>query len=318
MVRSTRHARVTIAIVLPALLAGLVARATPSPISVEAGQHFNQGSEAFRRGDYPTAGEEFDRAYALAPHPDALWNAAQAWERSQELVRAANRYAEYLELAPASAPDRDRATAALARLAPRLGRIEVHLGADATAGSAAPVASIDGEPARPGSNFVYPGAHEVTFRSGTTSRRQPVFVQAGMVESVALLEDVARPRSSAPLAPSAMFPAPVGVGGEDRASSSGVPRWVVFAGGGATAIALGVTVWSGIDTLSAKSTFLTDPTQQTLQDGRDRQLRTNVLIAVTAGLGAATLASAFFVRWRSRGGSVALGLGPRLGLAISY
>jgi hypothetical protein len=267
-----------------------------SPAAVEAGKHFETGTEAFRRGDYATAGREFDRAYALTPHPDAAWNAAQAWERMQDLARAANRYSLYLQVAPEGAPDRDRAVAALARLAPRLARLDVYV-----RGEGESEVEVDGEPASVGLVFVYPGAHEVSAHVGTRTLRKNVDVRAGMVQSVVLTDDAAAspslpaassPPANAPAEPMMVGPVP------ERPSKGGLPAWVVFAGGGATLAALGVTIWSGFDTLSARDQFVSHPSEATFQGGRSAETRTNVLVAVTTGLGVATLAAAFFVHWR--------------------
>ena len=74
---------------------------------------------------------------------------------------------------------------------------------------------------------------------------------------------------------------------------------------GATAIALGVTVWSGINTINSPgvNAVRADCVGQGAScpayvEGRNEQLRTNVLIGVTAGLGAATgVIGLFFTRW---------------------
>jgi hypothetical protein len=313
MVSLSRRVLVLLAASALVFLGADAARGDPasSTPGLEARQHFNLGTEAFRRGDFLTAGQEFDRAYATAPHPDALWNAAQAWERSQELARAANRYALFLEFAPPSAPDRDRATAALARLAPRLGRLEIHASASAPVpDGTAPILTIDGEPARLGSDFVYPGAHEVVLRDGKATQRRGIGVDAGMVESIAFLDDATEPAPAAPLgihAPSVYAPEirePV-----PAHEDSGLPRWVVVAGGASTLVALGFTVWSGIDTLSEKSIFVANPTAPTLAEGRSSEVRTNVLLGLTVGLGVATIGSAFFVHWRPRASPVSVGFG---------
>jgi hypothetical protein len=74
---------------------------------------------------------------------------------------------------------------------------------------------------------------------------------------------------------------------------------------GATAVAGGFAIGSGVDTANQHASFdhlcLTSaaPSCNGLaSDGRSAQERTNVLIAVTGGLGAATLVTALFVRWR--------------------
>jgi hypothetical protein len=263
-----------------------------SAAGIEAGKHFETGTEAFRRGDYAAAGREFDRAYALAPHPDAAWNAAQAWERMQDVARAANHYSLYLQIAPEGAADRNRAVAALARLAPGLARLDVHVPGD---GEHAAV-QVDGEPATVGLIYVYPGAHEVSAQVGTRTLRQQVGVRAGMVQSVVLAEEAAPPPSAAPVTNAAVQPAfePL----RERPSRGGLPAWVIFAGAGATLAALGVTIWSGFDTLSARDAFVNHASETTFQAGRSAETRTNVLVAVTTGLGVATLAAAFFVHWR--------------------
>ena len=279
-----------------------------------AGTHFTDGTRLFQHGDYRAAGVEFDAAFASRPHHDALWNAAQSWERAQELARAANRYARYLDIAPHDAPDRDRATAALARLSIRLGRIEVF------AGAAAEV-EVDGEPAPSSPSYVYPGAHVVTARLGEKSASQTIEVGAGAVESVVLSADGSPSPGGAtsPPAPStseAVAKKPEIAPGESKRSEV----WLVGALGAATLAAAGLTVWSGVDTLAARDDFLSRPTQATLDGGRSREVRTNVLIGTTAALGVLTLASAaFLVQWRSPDRRVRAGIGPTGGgLLLSY
>jgi hypothetical protein len=75
-------------------------------------------------------------------------------------------------------------------------------------------------------------------------------------------------------------------------------------------LGLGLTIWSGTDTLSARDTFDAAMTEENLQSGRAKQTRTNVLLGVTLGVAALTGAAAiFFVDWSgSKGGAkVALG-----------
>ena len=67
-----------------------------------------------------------------------------------------------------------------------------------------------------------------------------------------------------------------------------------------TAGLAGVLVWSGLDTLDGSQSYMQNPTQVALDDGRVRELRTNVLIGATAAAGLTTLViGAFFTRWRS-------------------
>jgi hypothetical protein len=83
---------------------------------------------------------------------------------------------------------------------------------------------------------------------------------------------------------------------------------------GATAAAGGITIASGVDAAGRHSTFVNEcqstpapSCHQDAIDGQSAQTRTNVLIGVTAVLGAATVATAFLVRWHDA--SIALGPG---------
>jgi len=109
----------------------------------------------------------------------------------------------------------------------------------------------------------------------------------------ALAPPLARPHP--PPAPPPLAPAPHG----------GLsPLWL-YAGLGATAVAGAFTIGSGVDTANQHASFqracgssAAPGCDGLASGGRSAQERTNVLIAVTAGLGAATLVTALFVRWR--------------------
>jgi hypothetical protein len=108
----------------------------------------------------------------------------------------------------------------------------------------------------------------------------------------------------APAAPAAALPAPApaevtrdeGV----KTGRHGLPPVVVWIGAGATAVATGITVWSAVDTEQARSHY--NGTPQALDDGLDKERRTNVLVVVSSGLGAFTLLSTLlFVDWHGSG-----------------
>jgi hypothetical protein len=85
---------------------------------------------------------------------------------------------------------------------------------------------------------------------------------------------------------------------------------------GATVLAGGVTIGSGIDTEQRHAAFARDcrssPTtcSQLATEGQSAQTRTNVLIGVTAALGAATLATVLLVRWHGASGAATATAGP--------
>jgi hypothetical protein len=274
----------------------------------EAAALFADGERAFAAGDFLHAGEAFEAAYRTAPHHAALWNAARAWQRAGERARSANLYVRYLREAPPDAPDRNGATAALRELGERLGRIEIFA-------PAATDVTIDDHPADAAGPYVNPGTHVVRGRIGERVVQRAPVVDAGAVVSVALI--VEEPKPAATAAPAAAPTAPAtalrptverattapGAGDARRAPPERAgTRWgppLVIAGGALTAISGGVLLWSGIDTLNAKSAFDRLPagthTQGVIDDGRAKQDRTNVLVGVTAGLSVLTAAGAIWL-----------------------
>jgi hypothetical protein len=285
-----------------------------------ASRKFAEGERAFRSGDVTRAAEAFEAAYALAPHPDALWNAARAWHRAGEIARAANLYAKFLREAPASAPDRNSATTNLVQLSSRLGRLEIH------ASSVADV-RVDDRAIEGTIVYVHPGQHIVRARRGDQPLEETQTVRAGEVVSVAFAPPPSAPAAlTAPAPPSspaleapagatprpaapapALTPAPATA---ERARSGWSPV-VVWLGAGLSVAAGAVTAWSGFDTLSERDAFLSSPSQGELDSGRDKQLRTNVALGITGGLAALTAVTALFlVDWHGAGARGQVGLGP--------
>lgn len=257
-----------------------------------AAASFTRGEQAFTEGDFLRAAELFDAAYAAAPHHAALWNAARAYHRAGEDVKATTRYAQYLKEAPTGNPDRDSATTALRELSARVGRIDIYApGVDNL--------RVDGAALAASSAYVNPGTHLIAGRVGERALAKSVTVLAGATVSVALSpEPSEKPVTPPPLPPPAAVTI---VMAPPSPPPPPVSRWLspggitVATGGALTVIALGVTIFSGADTLAARKRFDDFPSQPNLESGRARQLRTNVLIGVTAGLGALTGAAAVFL-----------------------
>lgn len=274
-----------------------------------ASKKFAEAENAYRLGDFTRAGEAFEAAYEAAPHADALWNAARAWQRAGESVRAANLYARYLREAAPNAPDRNHATTALSQLSSKLGRIELHAeGADEV--------SIDGRAVeRTAMIYVAPGRHVVRARRAERASEQVETVAAGAVVSVAFGSLDPPPDAQPARSPTAVAAAPAPPPRADqfrerKTERSGWSPVVVWIGGGITIAAGAASIWSGLDTLSARDSFVASPSQGGLDDGRTKQLRTNILFAVTGVAATATVAAAvFFVDWGGRRVEVAAGAG---------
>jgi hypothetical protein len=254
----------------------------------QAAADFAEGDRAFKDGDFRRAAEAYEHAYQRVPHHSTLWNSARAWHHAGELARAANLYARYLREAPANARDRNSAQSALTELAGKLARLEIH---------ATDVSSVqvDGQPLDAPSLFVTPGAHVVEGRTrDDRAVRQEPTVAAGDVVSIALVAPAAPSRGTPPPPP----PPPPPPGPTVDRRSHGWPPAVVYVGGAATVVLAGFTVWSGLDTVQQKNSFVQSPSQSSLDSGRSKEVRTNVLIGATAGVAALTaLTAVVLVDW---------------------
>lgn len=282
------------ALALSALLC--IAHASVAHAQASAGDRFAEGERAYGAGDFVTAAEAFEAAHALDPQPAALWNAARSWHRAGELARGANRYREYLSLAPSDAPDRDAAIAAQLELGRELGRLEL------VAPEAQRVA-VDDRAARVGTWYVDPGQHRVEAFFGERATASTVVVGKGETQTVVL---------DAPAPPPAEGPAPTPPTLPVERETGGLaPGWLIpFVS--LTGLSAALTIASGIDVLVARGQFLDIPeperTQAQWDDGKLKQDRTNVLVGVTAGLAAVSLGVALLgIDW---GTGTVIGLGP--------
>jgi len=246
-----------------------------------AARHFADGQKAFAAGDYPHAGDEFEAAYRDKPHHAPLWNAARSWQRAGEEVRAATLFARYLREAPADAPDRDQANAALRTLTARLGRIEPHAaGVDKL--------RLDGKLVEAPVVYVAPGEHVAEGDDRGARVRKVVTVRAGEQVSVTVAPEakptpaIGPPRGEAAIEPARKPLSPL----------------VPAIGGALTAVVGGFTIASGLDTVSKRDAFLDDKTQDRLDTAFSSQSRTNVLLGTTIGLGVITgVIAVFFTDW---------------------
>jgi len=264
---------------------------------------FEQGERAYEMRDYALAAKSFAEAYRAAPHYASLWNAARSWDHAGEQTRAANAYAQYLRAAPADAPDRDAAMAALGALAEKLGRIEVFAaGVDAV--------RIDDELLEGLSVYVHPGMHVIEGQLGETKIRRTEMIEAGSVRSVALVEDIKMNE----IAPSKNVPKENELEVSSRKpvmasplilAPNRTPSWsgpAAIVAGGISVASASLVLWSGIDTLSARNEFDATPTADKLAAGKDKQLRTNLLLGGMIVSGMAT--GVFLSVWKWKGSTV--------------
>jgi tetratricopeptide (TPR) repeat protein len=294
---------VAVGLLLPALALAQAAPTGEPTARAQAAQQFEEGSRAFDRGDFVHAADAFELAYRIAPHADALWNAARSRQLADELPRAATLYARYLREAPTDARDRNVATALLVSLASRLGRIEVH-------GSGIEQLVVDERPSEERIIYVSPGAHVVRAVVSGTRMEQTPELRPGDVVSMVF-------GAQAPLSPREPLrsqqpdrPTPETLANEPPSRRGGVSPWFVAGGGILTGVAVAATIASGLSTLSALDAFNASPTASNFAAGQSRQARTNVLLGVSIGLGVMTTSTAiWFTDWHAAAhGDVRLGL----------
>jgi len=283
----------------------------PTPAQVRtAAEAFDRGREAYKTEDYVEAAEQFESADANAPSAAALELAIRARDKAGQLDRAAtlaalalSRHPDDPNIQKIAPPIVERAKAELFQL-----DLKCNEPCDVTvAGKIAP-----GRRATDRTVFVGPGTYAVRAGwSGERSASKSVEASkgaAGTLDFSAPEVPVASQPVSAAVKPVTDEP-PADEGAQ--ASSGKLPQSVFWVGVGLTAVAGGVTLWSGLDTQSNPGPDKVRDACKRLADGSqsadcdslynqglDKQHRTNLLLGVTAGVGVATaVIGAFFTDW---------------------
>jgi len=281
---------------VPTIALAQEASPEPTPAQVRvAAEAFDKGRDAYQSEQYVEAAEQFEKADYNAPSPAALELAARSRDKGGELDRAATlaslgvkRYPEEQNLLKLAGELAKRA---------RVSLYELTASCDTPCELTVGGKLVHGQPDTQRVLFVAPGS--VTVRAGWSENRsdsRQVKAEAGGSGEVSFtapplpeVEAAANePAETAPVAP----PAPV-VEPEVNDKKSGWSPVVFYVGAGVTAVLAGVTVWSGVDTLNnpGKERVRNECSSedcQLYQDGLGRQHRTNALIGVTLGVGAAT------------------------------
>jgi hypothetical protein len=255
-----------------------------------AADAYSRAQEAELAHDWERAAELYALANRIAPTPQALRSAAHAARMAGFTATAATYAAELVRRYPDDEESRALGEDILQASAGELGRIEVSCDEPCRV-------LVDGRLATPRAErehvvFVRPGDRSVraSFDDRGESADEAVTAEAGRSVAVALeplpapIEGVADRPHEQPL--------------EER-DEAGLSPWFFGAGLIVTAALGGVTLWSGLDVLAEHEDY--DPgapdAQQRYDDGRALELRTNVLIGVTAGAALATVLLAAFADW---------------------
>lgn len=273
----------------------------------EAAAAYEQGQRAFSAGDFRAAAEFFETADRTSPAPQALIQAIRAHRGVHTPAHDARAATLALTLQRRAVSD-PRITSYASRvvdeLSPQLARLTVQCdGCDLSLDARTVGTDL----------FAEPGSHTLTGAWGMRVTHRDLQLLAGSNNPVELTMpvDALRPPPAptpapAPVADAELPPAMRPQAPAERPPAvapptpDGLPVGVFVAGTVVTLGLAGALVWSGLDTLDGSEAYMRNPTQSALDDGRVRELRTNVLAGATAAAGVTTLViGAFFTRWRS-------------------
>lgn len=247
----------------------------------EARRFFNAGQKAFQSGRFVEAAKAFEEAFRLKPHPFALINAGDAWEKSGDIALAARTFQRVLKLEQSGEQDRADATERLARLTPKLGIIELQ-------GDPAERARVDQDEFVGGDRvYVTPGEHLVTLVDVDGAKERKVELAAGASRTVDLGK--LKPTADKEPEPKSKDPepepdgAPVADTGPTKSGGVRAPTLILF---GLTAVAAGGAVYFGLQVNDAEKKFDEKPTREEYDRFNQNKLYTNIAIGV-AGVSAA-------------------------------
>ncbi len=266
---------------------------------IGAAKAFSRAQKAELAGDFAMAAEYFELADSLAPSPEALRSAIRSRKAAGQLGTAALHAESLRKRYPNDVKSQKLAQTTIMLAKQTLTRLEIECKRRACTllvDDAAAAITSDNHHVI----YVEPGTHEV-IASFDDQQSDPRFIEAEAGKRGSLVfiytPDPVRENQKAPLKTE----------GESRKASSkaylsvtdddGLPIWYFLSGVAVTVGAGAATLWSGLDVLNLHDEYEKNQTQQLYESGLDRELRTNILIGVTAALGAATCVLALFTQW---------------------
>lgn len=268
-----------------------------------AAHEFDQGRRAYLAKDFVSAAAHFENAFRDMPRVESLRLAMRAHTEAGHHARAAT----LAELALQRYGD-DVGTAELARETIAKLRDQLHRVSGTCEPACALVVDdrvVFDEPSTNPVVHLEPGVHRIAAIWGSERARQ-LQVEAKAGEQTSLVFHRPPPVPSVPPPYKREQPADEkeAIGEEP----SGLSPVVTYVGAGLTLALAGATIWSGIDTKNNPGREAVElqcldlgESCPAYQDGRDRQLRTNILLGTTIGVAAATgVVGLLLTNWSGR------------------
>lgn len=298
----------------------------PDPAKVKrAADEFDLGVASFKSKQFDEAAQHFEAADEAVPGTKTLRLAIRARSEAGQGSRAATLAAQAIERYSADAETAKLAKDTIAKFEGQLHKVQVSCASPCLL--AIGTRTVHGNATTRWVLYVDPGKTTLnaSFFGNTTSRPQTITATAGgktdlrfepaepvkplptaSVTPTASVAPTATGTSSSEIPPD-MTGAPTSTGPEaDQPPNKGIHPAFFITGLVLTAGAGGVLAWSGVDTLQnpgvdnvRKACAGKGPDCPEYKLGQENQLRTNILIGATAGVGATTVLLAIFTRWSS-------------------
>ena len=277
-----------------------------------AAEQFDAGVTAYKARNYEASASHFEAADAAVPSAMALRQAIRARAAAGQGSRAATLAALALERYASDDALAKTAHEAIDKFGPTLHKVSVSCASPCVL--AVGTRSIPGDASTRWVVYLDPGKVTVgaSFFGGVSSAPRTVDAKAGGADD-ARFEPVEKKKPpvvgpvTPPPPPKIDAPPPPPPKEEPPAEKrKGISPAFFGVGLAATAGLGATTIWSGIDTQNNPGVDAVKaacqgkgPDCPLYQEGRSKQMRTNILIGATAGTAALTVVFAVFTRWRS-------------------
>ena len=275
-----------------------------------AASAYSRGQQADLSGDHAAAAELYELANTLAPSQEALRSALRARRATGQLGIAAGHAEELLELYADDEKSVEIAQATLEEAKEKLARYVIHCKPRAC-NVVVDDAAVTTSPKIQHSVYLEPGKHQVKAAFGTLqTKEQEADGEAGEEKTLSF-DAPPEPKRPKTLPGGSEFDV-TGDGGTIIRERGLSPAF--FIGGAVVTVALaGAAVWSGMDTLSAHDDYNAERSGpvdyqrglEEYEDGRDKQLRTNILIGAASGAALVTGVLALVTDWSGDGSTAA-------------
>lgn len=278
---------------------------TPSADRVKAAaEEFDAGRRAYLAKDYDTAATHFENADRDAPAPEAIRNAIRARNDAKQFARAATLAAAALARYPDDKNTAKFAKQVLSASEKKLHRVKIQCEPACTL-------LVDGKlsPLPEGSDlvvYVDPGDHQLSAGWSKERHRDEKFTGDAGKETSLKFKAPPLPKPPPPPAPTATESAPASAEAPPPPPPKPLSKPIFYTAAGVTALLGGITLWSALDMRAnpGRDKVRRDCAGKTescptYQDALQKQTRTNVLLAVSAGAVVATGVVAYFTEWSS-------------------